>query len=91
MKAFTNPFSIHMKALDLHSQRLELLSQNIANSDTPHFKAETLDFKAVLSEQLRMPMRHTHSTHYPASLGLKRMGLNIEFHLVHQKTVIRWN
>ena len=75
MKAFTNPFSIHEKALDLHSQRLELLSQNIANSDTPHFKARDLDFKAVLSEELRMPMRHTHNTHYAASLGLETDGI----------------
>lgn len=61
-------FGIHEQALQLKSRRLEMLSQNIANADTPHFKARDLDFKAVLSgvSAEQVAMRTTHQTHFPA-------------------------
>ena len=37
MKMFDAAFGIHEKALDLRSKRMEVLSQNIANADTPGF------------------------------------------------------
>ncbi|PMU22959.1 MULTISPECIES: flagellar basal body rod protein FlgB [unclassified Pseudomonas] len=39
------------RALIYHIQRAEVLSNNIANSDTPNFKARDLDFPALLAEQ----------------------------------------
>lgn len=42
-------FGIHAEALQLHSQRTELLAANMANADTPHYKALDVDFKAALS------------------------------------------
>lgn len=36
------------KALRLSDQRIGLIAANIANADTPNFKASTLDFKAAL-------------------------------------------
>ena len=39
---------IHPQALTLHARRAELLAANIANSDTPQYKARDLDFRAVL-------------------------------------------
>lgn len=35
-------------ALDLRARRQEILAANIANSDTPHYKARDLDFAAAL-------------------------------------------
>ncbi len=35
-------------ALNVRTRRQELLASNIANADTPHFKARDLDFKAAL-------------------------------------------
>jgi flagellar basal-body rod protein FlgB len=32
------------------SQRLELLAENVANADTPNFKARDIDFRAALQE-----------------------------------------
>ncbi len=40
---------IHPQALTLEAQRNELLAANIANVDTPGFKARDLDFKAALA------------------------------------------
>lgn len=39
---------IHGAALALREQRLQLLSANIANADTPGFKAQDLDFNRAL-------------------------------------------
>lgn len=51
MNLLDNAFGIHEQALQLKSRRMELLARNIANADTPNFKAKDLDFKAVLSAE----------------------------------------
>ncbi len=40
-------------ALSVYSKRLELLASNIANADTPHFKARDLDFQAAMSQAMQ--------------------------------------
>jgi flagellar basal-body rod protein FlgB len=47
---FDNIFGIHETALLLHGQRLSVLANNLANADTPGFKARDIDFAAVLSQ-----------------------------------------
>jgi len=46
---FDNVFGIHEPALLLHGQRLGVLATNIANADTPNYKARDIDFSAVLN------------------------------------------
>lgn len=41
-------FGIHGAALELRSQRMGLLSSNIANAATPGYKARDIDFAAAL-------------------------------------------
>ncbi len=41
-------FGIHGKALELRSQRMGLITSNIANAGTPGFKARDIDFSAAL-------------------------------------------
>ena len=43
-----NAFGIHEKAMHLQSRRAQLLSQNLANSDTPGYKAKDIDFQSML-------------------------------------------
>lgn len=40
---------VHAQALPLEAKRNEILATNLANVDTPNFKARDLDFKAALS------------------------------------------
>lgn len=40
---------IHPAALKLRSQRTEMIANNLANADTPGFKARDLDFKSALA------------------------------------------
>lgn len=42
---------IHVDALRLRERRTEILSNNLANADTPGFKSRDLDFGAVLAQQ----------------------------------------
>jgi flagellar basal-body rod protein FlgB len=48
MNMIDNALGVHAQALGVRSRRMELLGLNIANSDTPGFKAKDVDFKSVL-------------------------------------------
>jgi len=57
-------------ALSLRSQRQELLASNIANADTPNFKARDIDFSSALQGALARatnsaPLATTSAAHYP--------------------------
>ena len=41
-------FDLHTRALGLANQRLELLADNVANADTPNYKARDIDFRAAM-------------------------------------------
>ena len=43
-------FGIHQQAMSVRSQRNTVIANNIANADTPGFKARDFDFKAALAE-----------------------------------------
>jgi flagellar basal-body rod protein FlgB len=47
--SFDSALGVHDKALVLRSQRAELLASNMANSDTPGYKAKDIDFKSALA------------------------------------------
>jgi flagellar basal-body rod protein FlgB len=40
---------VHAQALTMEAQRTELLAANLANADTPNYKARDIDFKAALA------------------------------------------
>jgi len=41
-------FDLHTRALGLANQRLELLADNVANADTPNYKARDIDFRVAM-------------------------------------------
>jgi flagellar basal-body rod protein FlgB len=45
-----NAFAFQEKALGLRAHRQQILAGNIANADTPHYKARDFDFKTALNE-----------------------------------------
>jgi flagellar basal-body rod protein FlgB len=47
-----DPLTFGEAALKLRSHRHEVLSSNLVNANTPHFKARDIDFKSVLAERL---------------------------------------
>lgn len=66
MKLLDGALGVHGQALAVRTKRLELLAQNIANADTPNFKARDIDFRAALAEASTQPasMAATKSGHY---------------------------
>lgn len=45
--------NFHAQALRLRDQRQQVLASNIANADTPNYKARDLDFRASLQSALK--------------------------------------
>ena len=45
--------NFHQQALHIREQRQQVLASNIANADTPNYKARDLDFKAALQGALQ--------------------------------------
>jgi flagellar basal-body rod protein FlgB len=69
---FENIFGIHEPALLLHGERLGVLATNLANADTPGYKARDIDFSAVLSQtqgDTELPLRLTQSAHITPDAG----------------------
>ncbi|MFT0851138.1 flagellar basal body rod protein FlgB [Achromobacter sp. F4_2707] len=69
-------FDFNQTVLQLRQQRQEVLSANIANADTPHYKARDFDFTKALEEamggggSLRLPATElslTSARHIPGS------------------------
>lgn len=57
-----NLFGIHTQALDLWQRRADVLANNLANADTPNYKALDLDFASVLAAQADKAKSGTFST-----------------------------
>jgi flagellar basal-body rod protein FlgB len=55
-------FAFGRQALDVRSYRQELLSSNIANADTPGYKARDVDFSSTLAGALRKNGGSTNGT-----------------------------
>lgn len=49
MPALDPLFGVHPQALEFQRQRMEVLASNIANADTPGYKARDLDFAKALA------------------------------------------
>jgi len=47
-----NPLALQEAALGLRAHRQQVLAGNIANADTPHYKARDFDFSAVLKDTM---------------------------------------
>lgn len=49
---FEKALGVHPQALALREKRSEVLASNLANADTPHYKARDLDFQAILKQTM---------------------------------------
>ena len=63
---------VHATALRLREQRTELLARNLANADTPGYKAQDLDFRAAMAAtsapgSASGGLAATQSAHIPAA------------------------
>ena len=63
---FDQALGLHPKALAMREKRIELLATNLANADTPGYKARDLDFKSILKQNLpeTVSMERTQAGHF---------------------------
>lgn len=50
--SFESALGIHESALRVRGQRASVLADNLANLDTPNYKARDLDFKQMLAQKM---------------------------------------
>ncbi|MBT8074095.1 MAG: flagellar basal body rod protein FlgB [Xanthomonadales bacterium] len=63
-----NVFGVHAQALQMRARRGELIASNLANADTPNYKARDFDFRNALeSAQSATSMQSTHASHIGAA------------------------
>ena len=67
-------FQFHQNALNLRSFRQEVIASNIANADTPGYKARDIDFAAALQDvtagrEANLSLRTSNARHIGAAAG----------------------
>lgn len=65
--SFDKGFELHAQGMKLRSQRAEVLASNIANADTPGYKAKGMDFQKAMqqaSQKQQSGMSKTHAKHF---------------------------
>ncbi len=62
---FDKALGIHPQVLSMRERRGEVLAANLANADTPGYKARDLDFKSILKQNLPLTqsMERTQTGH----------------------------
>ncbi len=65
---FDRQIQFHQTALNLQAHRQQMIASNIANADTPNYKAKDVDFRAALQAALKasssaVPLATTQSGH----------------------------
>jgi flagellar basal-body rod protein FlgB len=80
-------FGIHAQALQLYGKRAEVLAANMANADTPGYKARDIDFRAVLNgvSQGEVSLARTHGRHIDmAAQAGDAMHMHMKYRIPHQ-------
>ena len=73
--SFDKAFGLHQQALLVRDRRAQVLSENIANADTPGYKAKDLDFQQALANaqsRQSQPVSRTHSAHFAISTAVRQ-------------------
>ena len=83
-------FQFEQTALGLRSARQELLASNIANADTPNYKAKDIDFASALqgamggANKASLPLTTTSPAHFGTATGESVMGSPVLYRNVLQ-------
>lgn len=83
---FDKAFGVHDNALLLFERRTQLLSENIANADTPGYKARDIDFNQVLKNQREQSVKLNTTNKGHIDLSQDAFAEDIEFRQVDQSS-----
>jgi len=83
-----NYLGIDPQALNLSARRSEVLAANLANTDTPNYKAQDIDFKTALANSSGKPsggladgltLRATQAGHIPLNQGMDALSAQLKY------------
>jgi len=85
---FDKALGSHEKALMIQARRASMISSNIANADTPGYKARDLDFKQVLKSSSgdMLSLQKTNGSHLQSS-GMNSMGMEVKYRMPGQPSL----
>jgi flagellar basal-body rod protein FlgB len=72
--SFDKAFGLHPEALLVRDQRAQVLAENIANADTPGYKAKDIDFQQALNNAKARQsgaMTRSHEQHFNISTAAR--------------------
>lgn len=81
---FEKAFGLHPQGMVLRAKRAEVIASNIANADTPGYKAKGMDFQKALaqaSQKQQMGMSRTNEKHFDVRTTLND---GLEFRIPNQ-------
>jgi flagellar basal-body rod protein FlgB len=70
MNFIDRDFALHERAMRFRGQRMEVLSANIANADTPNFKARDIDFRQAMKVAKTETLLATRDRHFELEGGI---------------------
>jgi len=87
--SFEAALGVHEAAFKLRAQRAEVLANNMANVDTPNYKARDLDFKQALARQTegQTDLSVTHEGHIPLTLDNDLGGSDLLYRTPNQPSI----
>lgn len=85
MNVIEQEFGVSPQALSIRSQRFELISANLANADTPGFKARDIEFSDALAREMEQPA--SHSTAHPMHIDIGSAGQEVMYRLPFQASL----
>lgn len=91
--SFQQALGVHEQALTLRTKRAEVLANNLANVDTPGFKARDINFLDVLREQAGksssgdLAMSGTRANHLNVQGSSSGMQPTLQYRIHHQASL----
>lgn len=89
--SFDSALGNHEAAFKLRAQRAELLAENMANVDTPNYKAKDLNFRQALAretgEGAQFGMATTHQGHLPVDHGSEAGHPDVQYRVPNQPSI----
>ena len=89
MSTIQQNFAVFSQALDLRAQRHQVLASNIANADTPNYKARDFSFesamRSAMGEQGNVGLARTHAGHL--GTATQNGGINLQYRRETQSAV----
>jgi flagellar basal-body rod protein FlgB len=81
-------FGIHVQAVRVRGERAEILAQNMANADTPGYKARDIQFQDMISKAAAVGegLRTTHSGHIASTGKVANTG-SLQYRLPQQASM----